>query len=43
MYDCDAELEDYESCVVTKAKCGGGTFQIDECTAEGDEYNTCKD
>jgi hypothetical protein len=43
VYDCDAELEDYQSCVVAKADCPGGVFNADECNAEGQEYETCKD
>jgi hypothetical protein len=43
VYDCDAELEDYQSCVVSKADCPGGMFNANECTPELDEYQTCKD
>jgi hypothetical protein len=43
VYDCDAELEDYQSCVVSKADCPGGMFNADECNPELQEYQTCTD
>jgi len=43
VYDCDAELEDYQSCVVSKADCPGGMFNAEECNPESQEYQTCKD